>query len=169
MTGIQNLRGLFLLCFSIAFLLLFAAIPSFILSGLNMSWKNLGIDRKLSFWKKVFLGILGGFAGEIAAIAVLPLAESKWCRNMSAQGSHCDGQGPLVLIFTVPLCAILGSCASMLWTWISVGIPAHKPWASIFSYSGRNRALNVAFAVAIQALYWAIFALATYLQTRNLL
>lgn len=169
MTGILNFRDLYLMCFLIMFLLLFTVIPSLIFSVLNVSWKNAGIDRKLTFWKKIILGILGGLAGEIAAIAVLPLAESKWCRDMSAQGSHCDGQGPLVLIFTVPLCAILGSCASMLWTWISVGIPAHKPWASIFSYCGGNRALNMAFAVAIQALYWAIFALAVYRFTRNLL
>jgi hypothetical protein len=151
------------------FLLVFTVIPSFILSGLKMSWQNDGIDRKLAFWKKFLLGILGGFAGEITGVAVFPSANSNWCRDMSAQGSHCDGQGGLVLIFTVPLCAIIGSCASILWTWISVTIPAKKPWASIFNYGGGNRAMNVVFAVAVQALYWAIFALAIYRFTRNLL
>lgn len=165
----QNFSAWYLLCSLIMFLLLFTVVPSFIFSGLKMSWQKAGIDRKLTFWKKLFLGILGGFAGEITAIAVYPLAESKWCREMSAQGSYCDGQGVLVLIFTVPLCAMIGSCASMLWTWVSMGIRANHPWASVFSYCGRNRALNVGFAAAVQVLYWTIFALAAYRLTRNLL
>lgn len=127
-------------------------------------------DRpKARLLEESVLGILGGLVGEITAIAIFPSAESNWCRDMSAQGSYCDGQGPLVLIPTVPLCAILGSCASIFWTWYSLRIRANAPWASVFSYCGRNRALNVGFAVAVQAVYWAIFALAVYLYTRNLL
>jgi hypothetical protein len=57
----------------------------------------------------------------------------------------------------------------MLWTWYSLRIPANKPWASVFSYRGKNRALNVGFAVAVQAVYWAIFALTVYRLSRNLL
>jgi hypothetical protein len=40
---------------------------------------------------------------------------------------------------------------------------------SIFSYRGKNQARNVGFAVAVQVAYWAIFAFAVYLATRNLL
>ena len=177
MTHIQNLRELFLLCFTTAFLLLLAVTPSLILlaagryivSCLETSPQNEATGLKLGFWKKVFLGILGGIVGEITAIAMSFPAESSWCKDMSAQGSYCDGQGPMVLILTVPLCAILGSCASIFWTWYSLRIPANNPWASVFSYCGSNRTLNVGFAVAFQTVYWAIFALAVYLYTRNLL
>lgn len=177
MAHIQNFSELFLCCFAAAFLLFFAATPSLVLltvsryvvSRLEFSPQNQASGLKLGFWKKVFLGTLGGIVGEITAIAMLFPAESSWCRDMSAQGSHCDGQGPMVLILTVPLSAILGSCASIVWTWCSLRIRANNPCTSVFSYCGRNRLLNVGIAVAIQALYWAIFALAIYLYTRNLL
>jgi hypothetical protein len=164
-------------CFAAAFPLFFAATPPLILlaaaryivSRLEISPQNQATGPTLGFWKKVFLGTLGGIVGEITAIAMLFPAESSWCRDMSAQGSYCDGQGPMVLILTVPLSAILGSCASIVWTWYSLRIRANNPCASVFSYFGRNRALNVGIAIAIQALYWAIFALAIYHYTRSLL
>ncbi len=177
MINIPISRELFLWSSLTATLLFITVFPSLILmaatrvilSSLKMSPQNDGTNLRLGFWKRVFLGILGGLVGEITAIAVYLPAESKWCRDMSAQGSYCDGQGPLVLILTVPLCAILGSCVSLLWTWCSLGIRANNPWASVFSYCGRNRALNVGLAVAVQAVYWATFALAVYRLTRNLL
>jgi hypothetical protein len=131
--------------------------------------QNVGTDLRLAFWKKVSLGVLGGIVGEITAIAMYRPAESSWCRDMSAQHSYCDGQGSLVLILTVPLCAIFGSCISMLWTWYSIGLPADNPWVSVFSYRGKNRVMNVGFAAAIQAIYWLIFALSVYRLTRSVL
>jgi hypothetical protein len=165
--NILNLRELFLWCSPAAFLLFLAATPSFILSGLKM--QNEGTNLRLSFWKKVSLGILGGIVGEITAFAMLWPAESSWCRDMSAQGSYCDGQGPLVLIITVPIAAIFASSISMLWSWFGLRIPANNPWTSVFSYRGKHRVVNAGTAVAIQAVYWAIFALAVYRLTRNLL
>jgi len=175
--NIQNFGEFLAWCFLAAFLLFFAVTPSlallgaarYIVSCLEKSPQSGGTDPKLGFWKKVFLGILGGIVGEITAIAMSFPAESRLCRDMSAQGSHCDGQEPMILILTVPLCAILGSCVSIFWTWYSLRIRANHPWASVFSYCGSNRALNVGFAVAAQAVYWAIFALAVYLFTSNLL
>lgn len=164
---IQNSREMFLWCFLAAGLLFFTAAPSFILSGLKM--QNVATDIRLAFWKKMSLGVLGGIIGEVMAIAMYCPAESSWCRDMSAQGSYCDGQGPMVLIFAIPLCAIVGSCASMLWTWYSLSIQANHPWASVFSYCGGSRTVNVRFAIAIQTVYWATFAFAVYLWTRNLL
>ena len=177
MTNIPISRELFLSCFLIAFLLFFAAAPSWILlavdsvisRGLKTPPEDEATNPRLGFWKKVFLGFLGGLVGEITAMAVFPAAESKWCRDMYAQGSYCDGQGPLVCILTVPLCAIVGSCVSTLWTWYSLGIRANSPLASVFSYRGGNRALNVGLAVAVQAVYWAIFARIIYLFTCDLL
>ncbi len=169
MNHVQSFRDLILSCCLPASLLLAFMIPSFILSFLKITWQCDGRSLKLSYWKKIILCGFGGLTGAIIAIAVFPFANSNWCRDMSAQGSHCDGQGGLILIITVPLCIVIGSCASILWTWISVAIPAQKPWASIFSYGGGNRAMNVAFAVAIQILYWTIFALITYSLTRSLL
>jgi hypothetical protein len=134
-----------------------------------MKMQNKRTGLRLAFWKKASLGILGGIVGEIIAIAMYHPAESSWCRDISAKGSYCNGQGPLVLILTVPLGAILGSRVSMVWTWYCLRIRADNLWASVFSYCGRNRALNVGFAVAVQAVHWATFALAMYLLTRNLL
>lgn len=163
----QIFRELFAWCFLAAFLLFFAVAPSFILSGLKM--QNVTTGLKLAFWKKMFLGILGGIVGEITAIVMFYPAESSWCRDLYARGSYCDGQGPFILILTVPLCAIIGSCASILWTWYSLGIRANSPWASVFSYCGGNRTLNIGIAVAVQAVYWAIFAWTIYLFSCNLL
>ena len=173
MTYMHDFVGVFYL---IAFFLLITVFPSWILlvvariiAALDNSAKTEGTTVKLAFWKKVLLGSLGGFVGEILAVAVYPLAESAWCRDEFAQGSYCDGQGPLVLIFTLPLCAIVGSCVSMIWSWYSFGIRADTPWASVFSYCGSSRARNLGFAVAVQIMYWAIFARAVYLFTRSLL
>jgi hypothetical protein len=131
--------------------------------------QNTETGTGLAFWKKAVLGTLGGLVGTGAAIGVYYPAESKWCSDMFAQGSYCSGQGVLVLGITVPLCAVVASSISMLWTWYSIRIPPNAPWASVFSYSGRNRARNVACAVAIQAVYWAVFAFASYRLTLNLL
>jgi hypothetical protein len=177
MAHVQNFREIFLWCYLAAFLLFVAATPSLVLlaasryvvSRLEISPQNPATSLKFGFWKKVFLGILGGIVGEITAVAMFLPAESSWCSDMFAQGSYCDGQGPMVLILTVPVCAILGSCISTLWTWFSLRIRANNPWASVFSYCGKNRALNLGFALAFQTVYWAIFALAVYLYTRNLL
>jgi hypothetical protein len=163
----QIFKESFAWCFLAAFLLLFAVGPSFILSGLKMQIETTGL--KLAFWKKLLLGVLGGLVGEVIAVAIFPAAESKWCTDMYARGSYCDGQGPLVCILTVPLCAIVGSCVSVLWTWYSLRIRANSPWASMFSYCGGNRTLNVGLALAVQAVYWAIFAWAIYLFTCSLL
>jgi len=149
--------------------LILLAAARYIVSCLKTPPQNDAPRLKLGFWKKVFLGFLGGLVGEITAIAIFPSAESKWCSDMYAQGSYCDGQGPLVCILTVPLCAILGSCAAILWTWYSLRIRANSPWASVFRYSGGNRAANVGLAVAVQTVYWAIFAWAIYVFTCNLL
>jgi hypothetical protein len=149
------------------FLLLVFVAPSFILSGLKMQNEAAGV--RLVFWKKMLLGIVGGLVGAVVAIAVYPLAESAWCRDMFAQGSYCDGQGPLIMGLTVPAFAIVGSCVSMLWTWCSLRIPANSPLASVFSFRGRNRALNVGLAAAVQLVYWAVFAWIVYGVSRSLL
>jgi hypothetical protein len=163
----RDLRDWSFLASLVVFFLLPAITPSAILSFVKMQNKETGI--KLVFWKKLLLGTLGGILGEVAAIAMYHPAESKWCSDEFARGSYCDGQGPLILVLTVPLFAILASCVSMLWTWYSLSIPASSRWASVFSYSGKNRALNAGFALAVQAVYWTIFTLAVYRLSRSLL
>ena len=70
-TNFQKFPRIILWCFLAAFLLFFAATPSFILSGLKM--QNEGTGLRLGFWKKVSLGILGGIAGEITAFGIYRL------------------------------------------------------------------------------------------------
>lgn len=164
-------------CSLVAMLLVLATVSPLILLmivrvffwGAKGIPQNAGVNQKLHFWKKLLLGIAGGFIAEIVAIAVYSPAEARWCREMAARGSYCDGQGVLILIFTVPLGAILGSFISLLWTWCSLRIPASSPWASVFTYSGKNRALHLGLALAIQIAYWSIFTLAAYLQACDLL
>ena len=161
----------------IGILLLATAVPAWILlagsqvlrSSLNEPAQNVAIRPTLAFWKKLLLGTLGGVIGEVIAIAVYRPAEESWCRDMAAQGSYCDGPGPLILIVTVPLCGIIGSCVATVWTWFSLRVSPESPYASVVSYRGENRALNVAIAVAIQLCYWSLFALAAYRVTRGLL
>ena len=50
-----------------------------------------------------------------------------------------DGQSGFALLILVPLCVLSGSVLSLAWTWLSLRIPRHKVWASIFSYAGPNR------------------------------
>ena len=166
-----------LLLIVIAVLLLATAVPVWILlagaqvlrSSLNRPEKNVAVRPALVFWKKLLFGALGGVIGEVIAIAVYRPAEASWCRDMAAQGSYCDGQGPLILAFTVPLCGIIGSCVATVWTWFSLRISSESPYASVFSYRGENRARNAAIAVAVQLAYWSLFALAAYRVTRGLL
>lgn len=154
----------------VAVSLLLTGLPAWILlagaqvvrASLNKSRPGETAKPTLPFWKKLLLGTLGGAIGEVVAISVCSPALSRWCRDLSAQGYSCDGQGSLILIFTIPVCALLGSCVSTVWTMYSLRIPAQKAHASVFTYRGENRALNVAVAIAIQAAYWSLFALAGY-------
>ena len=166
MIHIRDLRDWSFCAFLATFFVLPAITPSVILS---LVMQNKQAAMKLAFWKKVLLGTLAGFVGEVAAIGMYFRAESKWCSDEFARGSYCDGQGPLILVFTVPLFAIVASCVCLLWTWYSLRLPANSRWASVFSYSGPNRASNTGFALAVQAVYWAIFVLAAYRLSRFLL
>jgi len=141
-----------------AVLLLLPMVPSFVLSLLKM--RNEAANVNLAFWKKFGLGEVGGLVGAIASIAALYSAEPQWCADMSAKGSYCDGQGGLILIFTLPVATVVGVIVAMLWSWSSLRISANSPWTSVFSYRGENRAKNVGIAIAIQIAYWAIFFLA---------
>jgi hypothetical protein len=161
----------------IAVSLLLTGLPAWVLlAGAQMlrSISNKSTPGKiaktsLAFWKKLLLGTLGGAMGEVVAISVYGPAESSWCREMSARGSHCDGQGPLILIFTIPICALLGSCVSTIWTAYSLRTPAQKTHASVFIYRGEKRALNVAVAITIQTVHWTVFAFAAYHLTLDML
>ncbi len=149
------------------YLLLPVVAPPLILSFVRMQNRETGVRR--AFWKKAALGTLAGLVGAGVAFAVFYPALAKVCSDMVARGSCCDGQSPLVLGITVPLCAVVASSISTLWTWYSFRMPPSSPWASVFTYVGGNRTRNVACAAAIQAVYWAIFAFAGYCLTRNLL
>ena len=142
-------------------LILFSA-AGIIRSSLGMVLQSRDKNRKWTFWRDVLLGALGGLAAETAAIATFFPALSRWCWDSSVRGSYCNGFEVFALLFIVPFCAIFGSSVSMLWTWYSRRMPANNVWASVFTYSGRHRALNLALAIVVQAVYWALFALAVY-------
>jgi hypothetical protein len=110
--------------------------------------------------------MLGGLVGGITAIAVFSPAQSAWCQAESARGSYCDGDGPMLLFaLTIPLGAVVASSIAVLWTWFSFLIPADRLYASVFTYRGDRRGLNVGIALAVQAVYWSIFAVALYALT----
>ncbi|MDR3741531.1 MAG: hypothetical protein P4L40_21140 [Terracidiphilus sp.] len=161
----------------IATSMVLSGVPAWILlvgaqvvrASLNKSKPDDTAKPTLAFWKKLLLGMLGGAIGEVVAVSVCGPAISSWCRDLSAQGYNCDGQGSLILVFTIPLCAVLGSSLSTIWTWYSLRIPAERAYGSVFRYRGVKRALNVAVAIAIQAVYWSLFAFAAYQLTLGML
>jgi hypothetical protein len=145
------------LCFSLGPSL----VPSLIFSGLGM--RNEETSKRLSYWKKVSIGMLGGVVGGITAIAVFFPAQSAWCTAESAKGSYCDGDGPMLLVaLTIPVGSFVASSIAVLWTWFSFLIPADRHSASVFTYRGDLRGLNVGIALAVQSVYWSIFAVALY-------
>ncbi|HEX8713115.1 MAG TPA: hypothetical protein VF730_14645 [Terracidiphilus sp.] len=160
MNGIHELRDVSDWVFLAAFFLLPAVTPSVIFSFIRMQNKETGI--KLAYWKKLALGALAGFIGEVVAIGMFFSALSKICRYELARGSYCSGEEPLILVFAVPLCAVVASCISMFWTWRSMRIRSNSRWASVFSYSGKDRAMNAGCAVIVQAIFWASFTFAVY-------
>jgi hypothetical protein len=151
------------------FLLVFFVF-SIAFTVLLLKTQNEEVGLELALWKKVLLGVLGGLSGAIAAIVVVDPAVSAWCRELYSKGWQCNGGlGSLFVIFTVPFGAILGSGVSVLWTRWTIRVPATRPWASVFSYCGRNRALNIGIAIAVQAIYWTIFVWVMYLISLKLL
>jgi hypothetical protein len=127
------------------------------------------LKDRLTFWKKLGLATFGALLAELIAVLAYTPAEAKWCADMTARGTYCDGQGPMILIFSVPLCAVLASCISSSWSWYRLRPSAKSPWAAVFSYRSPIGILNIGVAVAIQMLYWGIFALTTYWFTLHLL
>lgn len=106
----------------------------------------------------VRLGILGGLAGETAAVCSLFFA-TEW--NCMRGNSACyDGQAGMVLMFTVPLLSALGSGTAILWTRIALGIPADRVFASFLCYSGPRRVMNQFISLAIVIACWGLAVLA---------
>ena len=152
----------------LAMFLCCAAVPAGIALAVVREFSAPLKDR-WTFWRRLGFAVFGAFLAEIIAVLVYGLAESKWCRDMFARGTYCDGQGPMILILIVPLCAILASCISSGWTWYSLRASVQSPRAPILSYRGSNRMLNIGFVVTVQALYWSTFTLAIYFLTLHLL
>jgi hypothetical protein len=111
-------------------------------------------ERKVRY---VVLAVLGGIAGDFAAVDSRAIGEWWICRT---QHRLCnEGQGGLMLIFSVPVLAVLGALVAWGWTWLSLRIPPHQPWASIFCYRGSLRWLNLLLALIIPTAFWAFVTL----------
>ena len=106
------------------------------------------------------LGILGGIAGAIVAVGTLAGSEQWICYS---QHQLCnDGQGGILLIFTLPFFSIVCSSIALVWTSWSFRIPEESAWASIFRYSGKRRTLNWLCAVTTQIVFWSFFTAAVF-------
>jgi hypothetical protein len=117
-------------------------------------------ERKVHY---LILGLLGGRTGELVAVGSLSLGEWWVCYT---QHQLCnDGQGGMALIVTLPALSFLGSAFALLWTWVSLRIPATLPMTSVFRYSGPSRLLNWVCAIAIQLIFWPLLAFAVFRMT----
>jgi hypothetical protein len=145
--------------------LLFAALPvgivALLLKGGKLHWipPRCG-EASAPKIHYVIIGLLGGLAGEFVAVSSLVIGEWWICYT---QHQLCnDGQGGIVLVFTIPALSLMGGTVALIWTRISLRIPAERPWASVFRYSGPSRLINWSFAIAIQLIFWTLFMVGFY-------
>jgi len=132
--------------------------------GPNSRWRipsaNSNSVRKIHY---VWLGILGGIAGEIIAVNSLFLA-GWWSCQKGSELCH-DEQPWMLLMFSLPGLSFFGSLLSLTWTWFTLGINTSKPFASVFVYDGPNRFLNRVAALCIQLIFWPLALLVLTLMT----
>lgn len=141
------------------FALPFAVIPPAILvlflraSERNWSVSIAGKEEalKIPYWR---LSLIGGICGECTAVCSLFFA-TEWSCFKGQQLCH-DGQTGMVLILTVPLFSVLGSVFALLWTWITLRVPAERLYASILTYSGPRRILNRIIGLAVVFGIWML-------------
>lgn len=102
----------------------------------------------------LLLAVLGGLGGNAAAFNSILIGEWWICRT---QRQLCyDGQGGIILVVTVPVLAIVGALIAWGWTWLTLRVAPHHPWASIFRYSGSLRWLNWLLALVVPVAFWAL-------------
>ena len=116
--------------------------------------------RKIPY---VWLGILGGIAGEIVAVNSLFFA-GWWSCHRGSELCH-DEQSWMLLMFSLPALSFFGSLLSLTWTWFTLGINTREPFASVFLYEGPNRFLNRVVALGIQLIFWPLALLILTLMT----
>jgi hypothetical protein len=109
------------------------------------------------------LGTAGGCGGAIVALLTL-VGALEWECYTRHFGCN-DGQGGIMLIFTVPCFAIVCSSLALVWTSLSFRIPEASIWASVFRYSGERRLMNWLCALAIQASFWGILVAVVFRMT----
>jgi hypothetical protein len=148
--------------------LIIAAVPCGVLALLlseNAGRWSMPVDGGTSKHKVhyLLLGLLGGLAGEFVAIGSLFFGEWWLCNTQHQLCS--DGQGGMAFIVTIPALSFLGSSFSLLWTWMSLRIPAASPLTSVFRYTGPNRLLNWTCAIAIQFTFWSLLTLVVFRMT----
>ncbi len=148
-----------------AFGLGFAMIPplalGIVLEASSINWRipatQHTAESKVHY---VWLSILGGLAGTFSAVSALIVGE--WWLCYSEKQLCYDGQGDLVLIFTVPVLAFCGALASLFWTWFTLRLAPTRLWASFFRYSGPNRLLNRAYSLLVPIFLWLFTTYAVY-------
>jgi hypothetical protein len=138
-----------------------AAIPSGLLAYIfkardrsNRALVGSHEARKIPFF---VLGLIGGFAGECMAVCSLFFA-TEWSCFKGQQLCH-DGQAGMELMFTIPFFAVLGSIVAILWTRLTLRFSPQKIYASILTYAGPSRTLNLSASMAFVFAMWLISTL----------
>jgi hypothetical protein len=137
--------------------ILVGIVPSAILAQIFKEKNLRGTVSPVSFKGYFLSGLVGSLAGNASAITAMMFA-LWWACHIGDQVCH-DGQAGMGLIVTVPAGSLFGSIISSVWTRLISRVPAEKPWASIFRYSGPNRLANWVCAAVIQMLFWSILTL----------
>ncbi len=137
-----------------------AAIPSgllaFIFKARDRSKRALVGKHEARKIPHFVLGLIGGIAGECMAVFSLFLSTELSCIR-GGQLCH-DGQAGMELMLTVPLFSLLGSVVAILWTRLTLQFSSQKIYASIFTYAGPSRTLNLSVSLASVFAMWLISA-----------
>jgi len=111
-------------------------------------------ERQARALSLILISILGGFAGSLSSIISI-YSTSKWEGYLHPHSIQ-DGQSPMVIVFTLPICTLTGSILALCWARIIRRVPTDRLWASIFRYSGENRIGNCALAILFLLFYFAL-------------
>jgi hypothetical protein len=137
-----------------------ALLPGGIFAALNSSgainWKMPAHgerpEKSLSSIRLMLACWAGSFAGVILAIVSMFLA-LEWDIFVYPNRVR-DGQGGFVIIFSGPLCGLLGSVLVIVGYRFFLCSSLERLWSAPWLYSGNRRIANMSFATAIFVVMW---------------
>lgn len=106
-------------------------------------------EMRIPLLRLIFAGWLGSFAGVI--LSFLSLFVAGYWDHLQYPDRVQDGQAPLALIFSAPVCGILGSVFALVGVRLFSCSSNERLWCAPSMYSGQRQLTNRLTVIAIAA------------------